>query len=232
MYNQEKIKLVNSVFSDVYKKYDLMNDILSLGVHRFWKQDLINWMKPSKNQSLIDVASGTGDVAKLFSKKLNHNCKVVCVEPNKEMLKMGEKKLSSYKNISWINTYAEKIPENDNTFDFYTISFGLRNVSSINQSIKEAYRVLKPGGRFFCLEFSKVDNEILSFVYENYSKILPKIGKVILGKSAPYEYLIESIKKFKSQEELKKIMIDNKLIEVEFRNLSGGIAAIHSGWKI
>ena len=149
MYNQEKIKLVNSVFSDVYKKYDLMNDILSLGVHRFWKQDLINWMKPSKNQSLIDVASGTGDVAKLFSKKLNHNCKVVCVEPNKEMLKMGEKKLSSYKNISWINTYAEKIPENDNTFDFYTISFGLRNVSSINQSIKEAYRVLKPGGRFF-----------------------------------------------------------------------------------
>ena len=232
MYNQEKIKLVNSVFSDVYKKYDLMNDILSLGVHRFWKQDLINWMKPSKNQSLIDVASGTGDVAKLFSKKLNHNCKVVCVEPNKEMLKMGEKKLSSYKNISWINTYAEKIPENDNTFDFYTISFGLRNVSSINQSIKEAYRVLKPGGRFFCLEFSKVDNEILSFVYENYSKILPKIGKIILGKSAPYEYLIESIKKFKSQEELKKIMIDNKLIEVEFRNLSGGIAAIHSGWKI
>ena len=232
MYNQEKTKLVNSVFSDVYKKYDLMNDILSFGVHRLWKQDLMSWMKPSSNHSLVDVASGTGDIAKLFSKKLNNNCEIVCIEPNKEMMSLGKKRLKNFKNIKWINTFAEKLPLSDNSFDFYTISFGLRNVTNIDHSVREAYRVLKPGGRFFCLEFSKIENELLSFIYDNYSKFFPKIGKLIIGKSKPYEYLADSIKKFHNQDQLKQILINNKFSRVEFRNLSGGIAAIHSGWKI
>tara|TARA_Y100000816_G_scaffold287632_1_gene270726 strand:- start:802 stop:1506 length:705 start_codon:yes stop_codon:yes gene_type:complete len=232
MFKQEKTKLVNSVFKEVYKKYDLMNDIMSLGIHRLWKRDLLYWMSPNQNQDLIDVASGTGDIAMIYSKKLNHQCSVSCVEPNKEMLKEGEKKLKNLSNINWYNSAAEKLPFKDDTFDYYTISFGLRNVSDINSALKEAYRVLKPGGRFFCLEFSKVENEFINYFYQKYSKILPKFGKVVLGNSAPYEYLVESIDRFYNQDDLRNLLIDNSLVNVEYRNVSSGIAAIHTGWKI
>ena len=199
---QDKAKLVNSVFSKVYKKYDLMNDIMSLGVHRIWKNKLINWMNPQLNQSLIDVASGTGDIAKLFSKNSNNLNKISCVEPNNEMLEVGKYNLKTYKNIKWYNSSAEKLPFENDTFDFYSISFGIRNVSNINLSLKEALRVLKPGGRFMCLEFSKIDNEIINLLYQQYSKIIPFVGKYVVGSSKPYDYLIDSINDLYTQKEL------------------------------
>ena len=229
---QDKSKLVNSVFSDVHKKYDLMNDIMSLGIHRAWKEKFIDWMNPQPETKLIDVASGTGDIAKLFSNKTKKSGQITCVEPNNQMLNQGKKKLSKYDNIKWINAPAEKIPIEDNTFDYYTISYGIRNVSDVNIVLKEAFRVLKPGGRFMCLEFSKIDNELLNFLYRKYSKTIPLIGKLIVGSDKPYKYLIESIEKFYNQEQLADLILDNGFSNVEYRNVSNGISAIHSGWKI
>ena len=232
IHNQEKSKLVNSVFDKVYRNYDLMNDIMSFGVHRLWKKNLINWMAPQKGNKIIDVASGTGDLAKIISKKNNNQNNIYCVEPNLGMLETGKKKLNYLKNIKWYLCPAEKLPFKENTFDFYTISFGIRNVTDINQCLKEAFRVLKPGGRFFCLEFSKVENEILNLLYQNYSKLIPIFGKIFVGSSSPYEYLISSIDKFYDQYELVELMKNNKFSNIQFRNLSNGISAIHSGWKI
>ena len=229
---QDKNKLVNSVFSQVYKKYDLMNDIMSLGVHKVWKEKFIDWMNPQPNTKLIDVASGTGDIAKLFFTRSDGTGEVICVEPNKEMLSRGKIKLKKYKSVKWINSSAESIPIEGNTFDYYSISYGIRNVSDINKVLKEAFRVLKPGGRFMCLEFSKIDNEILNFLYKQYSKTIPYIGKFIVGSDKPYKYLIDSIDKFYNQKELSKLIKNNGFSNVEFRNVSNGISAIHSGWKI
>jgi|TARA_B110000211_G_scaffold12450_1_gene13030 demethylmenaquinone methyltransferase/2-methoxy-6-polyprenyl-1,4-benzoquinol methylase len=228
----DKTKLVNSVFSKVYKKYDLMNDIMSLGIHRIWKEKFIEWMNPQANSKLIDVASGTGDIAKLFSRKNNHLSEITCVEPNNEMFEEGKKNLKKLKNINWIKSQAEKLPLKDNTYDYYSISYGIRNVSDINKALKEAHRVLKPGGRFMCLEFSKIDNETLNFFYRQYSKTIPLIGKFVVGSSEPYEYLIKSIDQFYSQNQLIKLMINNGFYNTEYRNLSNGLSAIHSGWKI
>ena len=232
IYNPQKNKLVNSVFKKVSNNYDLMNDIMSFGIHRLWKRNLIEWMGPQNNTRLIDVASGTGDLAKLFSLKLNNDCEIDCVEPNISMLENGKKKLIKFKNINWHMSSAEKLPFPDESFDYYTISFGIRNVDKISLVIKEAHRVLKVGGKFFCLEFSKIENEILNSFYKNYSKILPKIGKIVVGDRVPYDYLVKSIETFYNQEELKNIIKINGFSDVEFRNLSGGISAIHMGWKI
>ncbi len=229
---QDKNKLVNSVFSDVHKKYDLMNDIMSLGIHRNWKEKFINWMNPQPGTKLIDVASGTGDIAKLFLDETKNSGEITCVEPNALMLNQGKKKFKKYENIKWIKSAAEKIPTENNIFDYYSISYGIRNVSDINATLKEAFRVLKPGGRFMCLEFSKIDNELLNYLYKQYSKTLPLIGKLIVGSDRPYKYLIESIEKFYNQEQLAKLILDNGFSNVEYRNISNGISAIHSGWKI
>ena len=229
---QNKDKLVNSVFSKVHKKYDLMNDILSLGIHRVWKNKFIDWLNPQFNESLIDVASGTGDIANLFAKRVNYSSEISCIEPNLEMYKSGKENLKLINNIKWFKASAEKLPFKDNTFDFYTISFGIRNVSDIDLTLKEAFRVLRPGGRFMCLEFSKVNNEIVDFFYEKYSKIIPLIGKYVVGSTSSYEYLVKSISEFYSQEELVTLMKKHKFSNIEYRNLSSGISAIHSGWKI
>jgi len=229
---QDKTQLVNSVFSRVYKKYDLMNDIMSLGVHRIWKGKLIDWMNPQLNESLIDVASGTGDIAKLFSKKNNNSAQITCVEPNDEMYSTGKSNLKKFKNIKWYKAKAEKLPFKNDAYDFYTISYGIRNVSDINSSLGEALRVLKPGGRFMCLEFSKIDNEMINLLYQKYSKVIPFVGKYIVGSSKPYNYLIKSINEFYSQNELANLIKKNGFSNVEYRNLSNGISAIHSGWKI
>ena len=229
---QDKAKLVNSVFSKVYNKYDLMNDVMSLGIHRIWKDKFIDWMNPSRNSTLIDVASGTGDIAKLFSLRTNNSSTITCIEPNEDMLKKGKANLVNFKNIKWIKSIAETLPVEDNVYDFYSISYGIRNVSDINKTLKEAYRVLKPGGRFMCLEFSKIDNELLSFLYKNYSKAIPALGKYIVGSSKPYKYLIDSIDAFCNQEQLLELITRNGFTNVEYRNLSNGISAIHSGWKI
>ena len=228
----DKSKLVNSVFSKVYKKYDLMNDVMSFGVHRIWKEKFIDWINPQAQSKLIDVASGTGDIAKLFSKKNNNYSQIICIEPNEKMFQEGKLNLKNYKNIKWIKAPAEKLPVKNNLYDFYTISYGIRNVSNINKSLQEAYRVLKPGGRFMCLEFSKIDNEIIDFFYKQYSKVIPTIGKYIVGSSQPYEYLVKSINQFYSQQQLSELLINNGFSNVEYRNLSNGVSAIHSGWKI
>ena len=229
---QDKTKLVNSVFTKVHKRYDFMNDVMSLGIHRLWKKNMVDWMRPQENSSLIDIASGTGDIAKIFSQKTNNKSQIFCIEPNKEMMKIGSEKLKTFKNIKWVAGSAEKLPFKDGTFDYYSISFGIRNVSNINLCLKEAFRVLKVGGRFTCLEFSKIENNILESLYKRYSKIIPYIGEYIVGSSMPYRYLVESIEEFYSQEELVKLIEKNGFSNVEFRNLSSGISAIHSGWKI
>ena len=231
-YLQNKKGLVQAVFDNVYNKYDLMNDFMSLGVHRIWKKDLINWMNPSIDKTLIDVACGTGDLGKLFLDLTNKNGKIVCIDPNKGMINKGKIKLISYKNINWVIAPAEKLPIKDNSFDYYTISFGLRNTKDLNRALSEAYRVLKPGGRYLCLEFSKIQNSSLNFIYKNYSKLIPLIGKTIVGQKEPYEYLVKSIEEFINQEELVDLMKKNKFKNCTYRNLSGGIVAIHSGWKI
>ena len=164
---QDKTKLVNSVFSEVYKKYDLMNDIMSFGIHRVWKDKFIDWMNPPQRSSLIDVASGTGDIAKRFSIRVNNLSEITCIEPNNEMLQKGKNNLKTFDNIKWIKSQAETLPVKDNSYDFYSISYGIRNVTDINKTLREAYRVIKPGGRFMCLEFSKIDNELLNFLYKN-----------------------------------------------------------------
>ena len=231
-YLQNKKGLVQNIFDQVYDQYDLMNDFMSLGVHRLWKKNLINMMNSSNNQKLIDVACGTGDIAKLYLKHVNKNSLITCVDPNKKMIKKGQEKLKDYKNLKWIISPAEKIPMAKNLFDFYTISFGLRNTKNLDKALSEAYRVLKPGGRYLCLEFSKIQNSGLDFIYKNYSKLIPTIGKYVVGEKEPYEYLVKSIENFVNQEELISIMEKNKFKKCTYRNLSGGIVSIHSGWKI
>jgi len=231
-YLQNKKGLVKGVFDKVYDKYDLMNDVMSLGVHKTWKKNLINMMNPTTNQNLIDVACGTGDIAKLFLNSVNFNSHITCVDPNKGMIEKGKEKLKKFKNLKWIISSAENLPINNNKFDFYTISFGLRNTKNLNKTIKEAYRVLKPGGRFLCLEFSKIHNSSLDLIYKTYSKFIPVIGKIIVGEKEPYEYLIRSIENFVNQDELIDLMRKNNFSKCSYRNLSGGIVSIHSGWKI
>ena len=229
---QNKKGLVQTVFDQVYDQYDLMNDLMSIGIHRLWKKSLINMMNPSIKSKLIDVGCGTGDIAKLFvdCTKIDNN--VTCVDPNYKMIEKGKKKLSKFPKINWIKASAEKLPNEKSCFDFYTISFGLRNTKDLNKAIKEAYRVLKPGGRFLCLEFSKIQNSNLELIYKNYSKIIPIIGKYVVGKKDPYEYLIQSIENFLNQDELIELMSKNGFQKCFYRNLSGGIVSIHSGWKI
>ena len=231
-YLQNKKGLVQNVFDQVYDRYDLMNDFMSLGIHRLWKKNLLNMMNPSANQNLIDVACGTGDIAKLFVKRVNKLSQITCVDPNKGMISKGKEKLSKFKNINWIISPAEKIPLSDNLFDFYSISFGLRNTFKINKALSEAYRVLKPGGRFLCLEFSKIQNTNLETLYKNYSKLIPSIGQVVVGEKEPYEYLIKSIENFLNQEELIDAMVKSNFKKCTYRNLTGGIVSIHSGWKL
>ena len=230
-YLQNKKGLVQGVFNNVYDKYDLMNDFMSLGIHRVWKRDLMNWMNPSKDKILIDVACGTGDIGKIFLDNTKTEGKISCVDPNKGMITKGKEKLSKYKNINWILASAENLPVSNNSFDYYTISFGLRNTKNINQALSEAHRVLKPGGRFLCLEFSKILNSNLDFFYKNYSKLIPLVGGMVVGEREPYEYLIKSIDNFINQEELISFMENNKFKKCSYRNLSGGIVSIHSGWK-
>ncbi len=229
---QNKKGLVENVFNQVFNKYDLMNDFMSMGVHRYWKKSLINMMNPRDKRKLIDVACGTGDVGKLFLDSTNKEAEITCIDPNKGMIGQGKQKLSNYKNIKWVISPAEKLPIADNSFDYYTISFGLRNTKNLNKALSEAYRVLKPGGRYLCLEFSKIQNSNLDFIYKNYSKLIPIIGQFVVGEKEPYEYLIKSIAQFINQDELIELMEKNNFQKCSYRNLSGGIVSIHSGWKI
>ena len=225
-------RLVTKVFEDVFDKYDLMNDLMSFGIHRLWKKNLIDWLNPQINTKLVDVASGTGDIAKLFMEKTNYKSDVFCVDENENMLKLNKKRFHKNSKIKWFCKNAEKLPFKENQFDYYAISFGIRNIENIDNALKEAYRILKPGGRFLCLEFSKVKNDIFKKIYKTYTKTIPQIGKYIVGNSEPYEYLINSIEKFHSQDELFKKIQKHNFVNISYKNLSGGIVAIHSAWKI
>ena len=231
-YLQNKKGLVEGVFDQVYDRYDLMNDFMSLGIHRLWKKSLVNMMGPSVNKKLVDVACGTGDIGKLFLDKTYNKSSVISIDPNKKMIAQGKNKLSMYKNIDWITAPAERLPLTDNSFDYYTISFGLRNTKNLDRALSEAYRVLKPGGRYLCLEFSKIQNTNLNLIYKNYSKLIPIIGKFVVGEKEPYEYLVKSIEQFINQEELIELMKKHKFQKCSYRNFSNGIVSIHSGWKI
>ena len=209
-----------------------MNNLMSFGIHKSWKKKLIYSMKPRSNKKLIDVACGTGDIAKLFTEATSGKSKVYCIDPNKKMVSLGKEKLKNNKNIYWKIASAENLPFKDNLFDYYVISFGLRNTKNLDKTLSEAFRVLKKGGRFFCLEFSKINNDQLNLFYQNYSKLIPVIGEFIVGDKKPYEYLINSIKEFVNQDELIDLMKKNKFNKCQYINFNGGIVALHSAWKI
>jgi len=232
----DKIDLVGDVFDSVATNYDLMNDLMSGGIHRIWKNRFISMIHPTDKKSLLDVAGGTGDIAFRYRKKAGKNSKITLCDINKEMLSVGKTRAidRGYINgFKWVKGNAEKLPFKDNSYDIYTISFGLRNVPKIDDALEEAYRVLKPGGEFFCLEFSQVKNNLLSKIYETYSfNIIPKIGEFIADDADSYQYLVESIKQFPNQEELSSRMKKAGFEKVKYTNLSGGIAAIHRGLKL
>ena len=220
------------VFDKVASRYDLMNDIMSLGAHRYWKELLIDWLSPKKDMNIIDVAGGTGDVARRFLKRIKGNGKVTVCDPNEFMVEEGKKNLTYKDSIELVLAPAENLPFKENTFDAYLVSFGVRNFSNIEKSLGEAYRVLKPGGKFYCLEFSKADNETISSAYNIYSSIIPVIGKIIVGDEKPYKYLTKTISNFPSQENFKKIIESTKFKDVNYRNIFNGIVAIHHATKI
>ena len=231
--------LVNEVFSRVAENYDLMNDIMSGGLHRLWKNDLINWMAPPVSEQsfhLLDVAGGTGDVALKFLNAGGPGCDATLCDINIEMLKAGRSKAKLQAPLSamtYVQGNAEHLPLPDRSFQAYTIAFGIRNVTNIQTALNEAYRVLEIGGRFMCLEFSEVEVPILDKVYDAFSfNAIPQLGKLIANDEESYRYLVESIRNFPKQKKFASMIEKAGFEQVTYRNLSGGIAAIHSGWRL
>tara|TARA_B100000029_G_scaffold299644_1_gene292590 strand:- start:90 stop:677 length:588 start_codon:yes stop_codon:yes gene_type:complete len=192
---------------------------------------MIDWLGPFIGMKIIDVAGGTGDISHRFLKRINGEGKAIVCDPNSSMIEYGKKKNQSNQNIEWVNASAENLPFENETFDAYLVSFGVRNFDNIRKSLDEAHRVLKLGGRFICLEFSKVQNHELSKLYSMYSKMIPVFGKIIVGDEKPYKYLTRTIENFPSQEKFKQMIEESNFSNVEFRNLFNGVVAIHSGWK-
>jgi len=227
----EKQNLVNKVFNSVANKYDLMNDLTSLGIHRLWKNSLINWLAPQPYQKLIDIAGGTGDIAHKFVLGGGHSALVLDI--NQEMIEKGKGKYVNNDKISWKIASAENLPIPENTFERASMGFGLRNITNRIQSLKEVYRILKPGGRFICLEFNHVENNLFKELYDIWSfRFMPLIGEKVTGDREAYEYLVESIRQFPSQPELAQMFSEAGFSRVKYRNLSNGIVALHSGWKL
>jgi demethylmenaquinone methyltransferase/2-methoxy-6-polyprenyl-1,4-benzoquinol methylase len=227
---KEKTKLVQKVFSNVAFNYDLMNDVMSLGAHRLWKKIFIDLVNPSKDDIIIDVGSGSGDLVLKIQKKY-HNTKIDIVDLNKEMLKEGRKRIKKG-NVNFYTQNAEQLSFKDNTYDKYLISFCLRNITNIDKSLREAFRILKPGGQYFCLEFSKPTSIPLSNIYSHYkSNFIPFFGKVFSNNQEAYNYLNESIDMFPNQENLKKTIENVGFKSVKFINLFDGIVSIHTGFK-
>ena len=226
-----KTSLVQKVFSDVAEKYDLMNDLMSFGAHRLWKKELVNLMNIQTKDKIIDVGSGTGDLIKLILKKKLINT-VYSVDLNNEMLSFAKKKFINQK-IKFIKANAEKLPFQNNYFDKYIISFCLRNITNINKSINEAYRILKPGGIFYCLEFSTPESNIIDSMYKNYKKnIIPWIGAKVTNNQKAYKYLDESIDLFPNQERLLNKIKEIGFIECNYINIFNGIVTVHKGFKV
>jgi demethylmenaquinone methyltransferase/2-methoxy-6-polyprenyl-1,4-benzoquinol methylase len=234
----DKQSLVNDVFHKVANRYDLMNDLMSGGLHRLWKDAMVAWLNPPKRAGWkgLDVAGGTGDIAFRIIEASQRHAHATVLDINGSMLAVGrdraEKKGLS-DNTDFVEANAEALPFEDDTFDAYTIAFGIRNVPRIDVALSEAFRVLKRGGRFLCLEFSEVEMPLLDKVYEAWSfNAIPKIGKAVTGDGEPYSYLVESIRKFPNQQNFTSMITRAGFDRVTFRNYSGGIAALHSGWKL
>jgi ubiquinone/menaquinone biosynthesis methyltransferase len=258
----EKEDKVRQVFESVADSYDIMNDVMSAGLHRYWKDYLLDLSAvasmaqavrkfPGQELRILDVAGGTGDIAFRFidaaecterSKSSGEDVISVTVcDINLEMLRVGEKRarerfgsavLDESKSLSFVEGNAQSLQFPDNTFDLYTIAFGLRNVTDVDKGLREAYRVLKPGGRFMCLEFSQIPNPVLQRIYDSYSfNVIPGMGELIANDRASYQYLVESIRRFSDQEELVSRMNEACFKETKYTNLTGGIVAIHEGWK-
>ena len=227
----DKQRLINKVFDSVASKYDLMNDITSFGIHRNWKNDLINWLSPQRTQNLADIAGGTGDIAQKFLLAGGNSAHVFDI--NNEMIQVGQEKYKNIKNLKWTIASAENLPVEENSFERATMSFGLRNITNRKKSLHEIFRILKPGGRFICLEFNHVENDIFRKLYDFWSfNIVPEIGDKITGNKEAYTYLVESIRKFPTQAELSLLFADVGFSRVKYRNLSNGLVALHSGWKL
>jgi demethylmenaquinone methyltransferase / 2-methoxy-6-polyprenyl-1,4-benzoquinol methylase len=232
---EEKARLVRQVFDSVADRYDLMNDLMSGGVHRLWKAELIDRLAPRRGQILLDVAGGTGDIAERILGRAAGASVVVC-DVTEAMLRRGRDRAidaGRLRGIDWVCGDAENLPIANASVDGYTIAFGLRNVTHIEAALAEARRVLKPGGRFLCLEFSRVEAPLFGRVYDLYSfTVLPLLGQVVAGDREAYQYLVESIRRFPPQAELARMMAAAGLERVDYRNLTGGIAALHSGWRL
>jgi demethylmenaquinone methyltransferase/2-methoxy-6-polyprenyl-1,4-benzoquinol methylase len=233
----DKQRLVDGVFDRVANRYDLMNDLMSGGFHRLWKSALVSWLAPPRRGrwSVLDVAGGTGDVAFRILDRASE-AHVTVADINKEMLAVGQRRAAARKlaaGIDFIEANAEDLPFDAGRFDAYTIAFGIRNVPRIERALAEAFRVLKPGGRFICLEFSAVDMAGLDRLYDLYSfNVIPALGRLVAGDAESYRYLVESIRRFPNQGRFAAMIRNAGFARVEVRNLSGGIAALHSGWKI
>ena len=231
--------LVNDVFASVAGRYDLMNDLMSGGLHRLWKDDLVAWLAPPKSArrfDLIDVAGGTGDIAQRFLATGGPGCSAVLCDINPAMVEVGRKRLAQAGvggRIAFAIGNAEALPFPDKSFDAYTIAFGIRNVTHIDRALAEAYRVLKTGGRFLCLEFSACEVPLLDRLYDFHSfEVIPRLGAIAAGSAEPYRYLVESIRKFPKQEPFADMIRSAGFARATYRNLTGGIAAMHSGWRI
>ncbi|WP_321395472.1 bifunctional demethylmenaquinone methyltransferase/2-methoxy-6-polyprenyl-1,4-benzoquinol methylase UbiE [Emcibacter sp.] len=240
---EKKQGLVRNVFDNVARKYDLMNDVMSAGLHRLWKDELIRVLRPQPGMKLIDVAGGTGDIAFRFleaARRIPGNAdnpaEVTVCDINNNMLTVGRDRAIDrgiLENIDWVCGNAEALPLPDSCMDAYTIAFGIRNVTNIDKALAEARRVLKPGGHFLCLEFSHVDLPLLEKLYDVYSfELIPRFGQWITGDKDSYQYLVESIRRFPSQDKFKGMISEAGFKQVSYRNMSGGVVALHSGWRI
>jgi demethylmenaquinone methyltransferase/2-methoxy-6-polyprenyl-1,4-benzoquinol methylase len=234
----EKEGLVREVFSSVAARYDLMNDVMSAGIHRIWKDAMVEWLNPQPGWRVLDVAGGTGDIAFRIAQMAQARggaAEITVCDINEKMVGEGVRRAAEKGEgaIRWTVGDAEKLPAPDAYYDAYTIAFGIRNVTHIDAALREARRVLKPGGRFLCLEFSKVDVPGLDTLYDAYSfKLLPKLGGWVAQDEASYRYLAESIRRFPPQATFAKMIGEAGLEQVKVRNLSGGIAAMHSAWRL
>jgi len=234
----EKEGLVREVFSSVARRYDLMNDLMSGGVHRIWKNVFVEWLDPRPGRAYLDVAGGTGDIAFRIAdlaRKRGGEAAIAVCDINADMLGEGARRAGTKGEhaINWVCGDAERLPIPDASMDAYTIAFGIRNVTHIDAALREARRVLKPGGRFLCLEFSRVEAPGLDALYDLYSmSVLPRIGQMVAGDAEAYRYLAESIRRFPPQNVFAKMIEKAGLSRVQVRNLTGGIAAMHSAWRI
>ncbi len=231
----EKAGMVHGVFSRVASKYDVMNDLMSGGVHRLWKDAMMDWLAPRPGQRLLDVAGGTGDVAFRFLKRASGATAVVC-DLTEPMLIEGRKRAEAERQadrLDWVVGDAMALPFADASFDVYTISFGIRNVTRIGDALSEAYRVLKPSGRLMVLEFSRIPNTVMQKLYDLYSfNVIPVMGQIVAGDRGSYQYLVESIRQFPDQDRFADMIRAAGFGQVKYRNLTMGVAALHSGWKL